>query len=70
MYNGSNIEKSDFHLHHQHFNAVKSLFSYDIIVICKSDKGFDVVILKKHDYVHKMDDKCEKKKKYFIEHEI
>ena len=54
MYYRSSIIQSDFYLHRDHFNAVKSLRNDDSIVISKPDKRTRVVILNRCDYVNKM----------------
>ena len=55
MYCGSKIDKSDFYLHHEHLNAVKSLHNNNII-ISKPNKGAGVIIHDKQDYNNKMVD--------------
>ncbi len=42
---GSNIDKSDFYLHHQHLNAGKSLCNNTAFVKSKPDNESGVVIL-------------------------
>ena len=54
MYCGSNIDKSNFYLHRQHINVVKSLRNNDYIVISNPDKGSTVVILSRCDYFNKI----------------
>ena len=54
-YCGSNIDKSDLFLHHEHLNAVISLRNNDNMRISKPDKGAGVVI-NKQDYDSKMVD--------------
>ena len=46
-YSGSPIDHSDFLLHREHFQALKSLWSNNDIFITKPDKGSGVVILNK-----------------------
>ena len=55
-YCGSFINKSNFYLHCEHPNAVKSLQNNDNIIISKLDKGTGVVILNKQDYNNKIAD--------------
>ena len=52
---GSNINKSDFYLLHEHLNAVKYLCNKNII-ISKPEKAARVVILNKQDYINKIAD--------------
>ena len=56
MYCGSTIDKSDFYLHHEHQNAVKSLRNNNNIIISKPEKGAGVEILDKEYYNDKMAD--------------
>ena len=53
-YCNSNIDKSDFSLHREHFNAVKSFPNNNTIVISKPYKYAEVVIFNKYNYVNKM----------------
>ena len=50
-YSGSPIDHSDFLLHREHFQALKSLRANNDIFITKPDKGSGVVILNKKDYI-------------------
>ena len=54
-YSGSPIDHSDFLLHREHFQALKSLWANNDIFITKPDKGSGVVILNKKDYINKME---------------
>ena len=54
-YCGSPIDIGNFLMTKECFHAVRSLQSNNDILIIKPDKGSDVVILNKHDYVLKMD---------------
>ena len=54
-YSGSPIDHSDFLLHREHFQALKSLRANNDIFITKPDKGSGVVILNKKDYINKME---------------
>ena len=51
---GSNIDKSDFKMRKECYDAIKHLRSNDKIIITKPDKGSGVVILDYDDYVRKM----------------
>ena len=51
---GTQIDLSDFTMHRECFDAIKSLRSNDKIIIIKPDKGSGVVILNKSDYITKM----------------
>ena len=53
-YSGSPIDHSDFILHREHFQALKSLWSNNDIFITKPDKGSGVVILNKKGLHQKM----------------
>ena len=48
-YSGYPIDHSDFLLHREHFQALKSLWANNVIFIKKPDKGSGVVILNKKD---------------------
>ena len=54
-YSGSPIDHSDFLLHREHFQALKSLRANNDIFITKPYKGSGVVILNKKDYINKME---------------
>ena len=51
---GTQIDLTDFTMHRECFDAIKSLRSNDKIIITKPDKGSGVVILNKSDYISKM----------------
>ena len=53
-YCGSHVDWSDFSMHRECFQAIKSLCSNTDILITKPDKGSGVVILNDTDYVEKM----------------
>ena len=63
-YSGSPIDHSDFLLHREHFQALKSLRSNNDIFITKPDKGSGVVILNKKDYIQKMENILLDKEKF------
>ena len=54
-YSGSPMDHSDFLLHMEHFQALKSLRANNDIFITKPDKGSGVVIWNKKDYTKKME---------------
>ena len=51
---GTQIDLTDFTMHRECFDAIKSLRSNDKIIISKPDKDSGVVILNKSDYITKM----------------
>ena len=53
-YSNSQIEKHDFLMQNECYQAIKSLRRNENILITRSDKGSGVVILNKSDYVTKM----------------
>ena len=55
-YCGTPIDLTDFRMHREHFQAIKSLRNNKDILITKPDKGSGVVILNQKDYITKMGD--------------
>ena len=51
---GTQIDLTDFTMHRECFDVIKSLRSNDKIIITKPDKGSGVVILNKSDYITKI----------------
>eukprot|EP00794_Sanderia_malayensis_P010354 gene10355-11432_t len=55
-YCGTPIDLTDFYMHREHFQTIKSLRNSRDIPITKPDKGSGVVILNQKDYITKMGD--------------
>ena len=64
LYCDSTIDSRDFTMHNECLRAINRLQKNDDIIITKPDKGSDVVLLNKSDYVDKMNEILDDQSKF------